>query len=99
MNSFYVYTIKTFLKYLFFVALLILMLLVLSSIWTLSVSLSETEYTSQELVSIAAASSLIDVNKVVPIIAALEVEFDPCTIQKYHFRIFQITVKFGNRLV
>ena len=73
MNSFYVYTIKTFLKYLFFVALLILMLLVLSSIWTLSVSLSETEYTSQELVSIAAASSLIDVNKVVPIIAALAV--------------------------
>lgn len=73
MNSFYVYTIKTFLKYLFFVALLILMLLVLSSIWTLSVSLSETEYTLQELVSIAAASSLIDVNKVVPIIAALAV--------------------------
>lgn len=73
MNTFFVYTVKTFVRYLFFVSLLILMLLMLSSVWTLSVSLSEQEYSLKELVSIAAASSLIDVNKVVPIIAALAV--------------------------
>lgn len=73
MNTFFIYTIKTFLKYLFFVSLLILMLLLLSSVWTLSVSLSESKYTLKELISIAIASSLIDVNKVIPIIAALAV--------------------------
>lgn len=73
MNTFFVYTVKTFLRYLFFVSLLILMLLMFSSIWTLSVSLSESEYSLKELVSVAVASSLIDVNKVVPIISALAV--------------------------
>lgn len=73
MNKFYLYTIKSFIKYLFIVALLIFLLLSLSAVYSTTFSLSEVSYTLHDVLVISAASALIDINKVIPIIVAVAV--------------------------
>ncbi len=73
MNKFYLYTIKSFIKYLLIVALLIFLLLCLSAVYSTTFSLSEVSYTLQDVLVISTASAIVDVNKVIPIIVAIAV--------------------------
>ena len=73
MNKFYIYTIKTFIKFLIIVALLIILLLYLSSIYSITYSLSEHSYTLRDILLISSVSSLVDVTKIIPIIVAIAV--------------------------
>ena len=73
MNKFYLYTIKLLLKNLFIVALLILMILLLSSFYGIVTTLSGYNHTMKDVFVISFITSLVDINKVVPMITALAV--------------------------
>lgn len=73
MNKFYLYTIRLLLKNLLIVALLIMMILLLSSFYGIATTLSGYNHTVKDIFTISFVTSLVDINKVVPIISALAV--------------------------
>ncbi len=73
MNKFYIYTILQFVKNLLVVSLLVLIILMLSSFYGITNSLSGYDHTLSNIVSISVASSIIDINKVIPVVAAVTV--------------------------